>query len=61
MTKTIQVRIPVSLHREIMKIKRQMERETVTRFGKKKPVPFPRAAQEFLRRRNQTFFGGKLI
>lgn len=61
MSKTIQVRIPVTLHKEIMRIKRRMERESVERFGKKKPVTFVRAAQEFHRNKNQTFFGGKLL
>ena len=61
MTKTIQVRIPLTLHSEIMKIKRQMERETKERFGKKKPVTFVKAAQEFHRKKNHSFFGGRLI
>ena len=61
MTKTIQVRIPVTLHREISKIKRQMEKETVLRFGRKKPVTFVKAASEYHRRKNNSFFGGKLI
>jgi len=61
MTKTILVRIPTTLHADIIKLKRQMERETVERFGKKKPVTFVRAAQEFHRRRNQSFFGGSLL
>ncbi len=61
MPKTVQVRIPISLHKEITKIKRQMERETLMRFGKRKPVTFVRAAQEFQRKKNQTFFGGSLI
>ena len=61
MPKTIQVRIPLTLHNEIMKIKRQMEKETLERFGRKKPVTFVKAAQEFQRKRNNTFFGGSLI
>ncbi len=61
MAKTIQVRIPISLHKEISKIQREMQRETVQRFGKKKPITFVRAAQEFQKRRNQSFFGGNLI
>lgn len=60
-TKTIQVRIPVSLFNEITKIKKQMEKETVARFGRKKPVTFVRAAKEFQKKRNQTFFGGGII
>ncbi len=61
MPKTIQVRIPINMHRDIMKIKRQMEKETKERFGKKKPVTFVKAAQEFHKKRNQSFFGGGLI
>lgn len=61
MGKTIQVRIPLTLHRDIVKIQRQMERETIQRFGKRKPITFVRAAQEFHRRKNQSFFGGNLI
>jgi len=61
MPKTIQVRIPIVMHKEILRIKKQMERETKERFGKKKPVTFVRAAQEFHRNRTQSFFGGKLI
>ena len=61
MTNTIQVRIPLSLHAKIMKIKREMERESKERFGRKKPVTFVKAAKEFERRRNQNFFGGNLI
>ena len=61
MVKTILVRIPFTLHKEIVRLQRQMERETISRFGKKKPVTFVRAAQEFQRRKNQSFFGGNLI
>lgn len=51
----------MSLFKEITKIQRQMEKESKERFGRRKPVTFVRAAQEFQRRRNQTFFGGNLI
>ena len=61
MVKTIQARIPLSLHRDIMKLKRQMEKETKERFGKHKPVTFVKAAAEFHRRKNNTFFGGGLL
>lgn len=61
MAKTIQARIPLSLHKEIMKIKKQMENETMARFGKKKTVTFVKAAQEFHRRKNQSFFSGGLL
>lgn len=61
MVKSVQVRIPMSLFKQITKIQRQMERESKERFGRKKPVTFVRAAQEFERKRNQTFFGGNLI
>ncbi len=61
MSKTIQVRIPLSLHKEIMKIKRQMERETLIKFGRRKPVTFVKAANEFHRKKNHTFFGGNLL
>lgn len=61
MVKTIQARIPLALHNDILKIKRQMERETKERFGKKKSVTFVKAAQEFHRRKNQSFFGGSLL
>jgi hypothetical protein len=61
MGNTIQVRIPLTLHREILKIKREMERETVSKFGRKKPVTYPKAASEYHRKRNQSFFGGNLL
>lgn len=61
MVKTKQVRIPMSLFNDITKIQKQMKRESIERFGRKKPVTFVRAAVEFRRRRNQNFFGGNLI
>ncbi len=61
MVKTIQARIPLTLHKEIMKLKRTMEKETLIRFGKHKPVTFVKAAGEFHRRKNNTFFGGGLL
>ena len=61
MPKTIQVRIPLALHKDIMKIKKEMETESKERFGRKKPVTFVKAAQEFHRRKNLSFFGGNLI
>ena len=61
MAKTIQARIPLILHKDIMKLKRAMERETKERFGKHKPVTFVKAAGEFHRRKNNTFFGGGLL
>ena len=61
MTKTIQVRVPMPLYREILKLKKQMEKETKERFGKHKPVTFVKAAAEFHRKKNNTFFGGGLL
>ncbi len=61
MVNTIQVRIPLTLHKEIMRLKRQMEKDTLLRFGRKKPVTFVKAAGEFHRRKNNTFFGGGLL
>ncbi len=61
MVKTIQVRIPMTLHKDIMRLKRQMENETKERFGKHKPVTFVKAAAEFHRKKNNTFFGGGLL
>jgi hypothetical protein len=61
MVKTIQARIPLTLYNEIMKLKRSMEKETKQIYGKRKPVTFVKAAGEFHRRKNNTFFGGGLI
>ncbi len=61
MVKTIQARIPLTLHKDIMRLKKQMEKETKERFGKHKPVTFVKAAAEFHRRKNNNFFGGGLL
>lgn len=61
MVKTIQARIPLTLHKDIMRLKKQMEKETKERFGKHKPVTFVKAAAEFHRRKNSNFFGGGLL
>lgn len=61
MNKTIQVRIPLTMYREISRIKKQMERENKVRFGRNKPVTLTKAAGEYHRRRTKNFFGGSLI
>ncbi len=61
MVKTIQVRIPFSLYRDIFKLKKSMEKETKERFGKHKPVTFVKAAAEYHRKKNNNFFAGGLL
>ena len=61
MNKTIQARIPLSLHKDIVKLKKQMEKDSKERFGKIKPVTFVKAAAEFHKRKNNTFFVGGLL
>ena len=61
MAKTIQARIPFTLYKEIMKLKKQMESDSKNRNGKIKPVTFVKAAGEFHKRKNNTFFGGGLL
>ena len=57
--KTIQARIPLPLYRDILKVQKELQRETVERFGKSKPITFPRAALVYHKRRFN--FGGGLI
>lgn len=60
-SQTIQARIPRVMYMDIIRIKKQLEKETISRFGRKKPVTFVKAAQEYHKRRNQSFFRGGLI
>jgi len=59
--KTIQVRIPVSLHREILKIKRDKENEYKIYGGRKRACTFVQAAAIYQKDKNYSFFGGKLL
>lgn len=61
MVKTIQARIPLAMYNNIIQIKKKMEKETITRFGRKKPVTFVKAASEYHRKRNQNFFQGGFL
>ena len=61
MTNTVLCRIPRPMYNEIKRIKNQMEREHKTMYGRKKSVTMTKAAAQYHRNRNTSFFGGRLL
>ncbi len=58
---SVQVRIPLGMYKEIKTLQTQMKKEVKERFGKDYPITFVKAANEFNKKRNMAFFGGKLL
>lgn len=62
MTKTVLCRIPLAMYREIEKLRKDIEKEiNYGRRGKKKPITFSKAANEYHKNRNRSYFGGGLL
>jgi len=55
MNKSRLIRVPLSMFNEIKRIKNQLQKES------RKPVTLTKAAGEYHRNKNRSFFGGKLL